>query len=111
MLPLKPCRIRLHPTIFYKMALIKNDIEYQEKWAQLQRLYTAISVQFKKTDITETSAAQFVKFAARIMDTAAIVLGEIEEYTGAAEFRRLDYAMRDIRDKRERAERGGDSVQ
>lgn len=83
--------------------MISTEAEFQEHLDKLQRLYQAMRIEFSKITLDEQGAAKLLRTAKTICDHITICLSEIEEYSGAAEVRRLQQAMREIHDRRNQA--------
>lgn len=80
---------------------IQSEKEFEEKLEQLGRLYRAVRVQFANVTITQESAKKLILGTGKIVDTITAVLSDIEEYTGAAEIRRLAEGLKQVRRERE----------
>lgn len=80
--------------------MVKSEAEFEEKLGQVGRLYRAIRVEFAKVTLTQDTAAPLLKATSLLVDRITSVLGEIEEYSGAADTRRLVQAMNEVRDQR-----------
>lgn len=83
---------------------IKSEKEFREKLSQLARLYAAIRAEFAGLTITQANAAKLILSTGKIVDATTVLISDIEEYSGAAEIRRLSAEMKRIREEREAAE-------
>lgn len=80
---------------------ITTEAEFESKLKQLTRLYRAIRHEFARVQLTEVTAAQLLTGTGKIVDKVTDILGDIEDYSGAADIRMINSEMRKIREKRE----------
>jgi hypothetical protein len=86
------------------MATIKDDKEFEERLAQLCRLYRAAREIWAETNTgDDQEVAKWVVAGGKVLDKLSDVLGEIEDHTGCGELRVIVADLKARRAEREQA--------